>query len=183
MTPSDPEDRSRSYANAPRRRRRFSVWTLLAPAAVIILWISFFSALGKSCVFKECADAKDNGSETADEGDKKNDLPRGANTRVRPGDTMGVIADRFFLSEDELKACNQDVDPQSLQPGDLLVVSAVDCEDADKADVGANPDPLAGDTTAGADGTTAPDPAANGTAAADPSVDAKTESAEQGDEG
>ncbi|MCW2927707.1 MAG: LysM domain [Thermoleophilia bacterium] len=186
-----PDDRSRSYAAPTRRRRRFTAWTILAPAAAIILWVSFFSALGKSCVFKECADAKDNGSETAEGGDARNKLPRGARAKVKSGDSLGALAKRFELTEDELKACNPLVDPQSLQPGQYLIVSAVDCEDADKAEAGANPDPLAGDLT-----DTAPDPTENGTAAADPTANdgkktatpaagAKTTetSADQGDEG
>lgn len=161
---SEEDDRAHSYATPPRRRRRFSAWTVLAPAAAIILWVSFFSALGKSCVFKECADAKDVGAQTVDEGDERNDLGRGTKSKVKDGDTMGAIAERFSLTEEELKACNPLVDPQALRAGQYLTVSAVDCEEADKAETGANPDPLAGDTT------TAPDPAANGTAAADPSV-------------
>lgn len=184
MTSPEHDDRARSYASAPRRRRRYSVWTLLAPAAAVILWISFFSALGKSCIFKECADAKDTGAQTVDEGDERNDVPRGGKAKVKAGDSLGSIATRFKLTEEELKACNPLVDPQTLQPNTFLVVSAVDCEDADKAETGANPDPLAGATTAGAD-KAAPDPADNGTAAADPTVqDETTETAaEQGDEG
>lgn len=177
-----PDDRSRSYAAPTRRRRRFSAWTILAPAAAIILWVSFFSALGKSCVFKECADAKDNGSETA-EGDTRNKLPRGARAKVKSGDSLGALAKRFDLTEDELKACNPLVDPQSLQPGQYLIVSAVDCEDADKAEAGANPDPLAGEMT---DTSKAPDPTENGTAAADPTAQgaaAEDASADKGDEG
>jgi LysM repeat protein len=182
MTPSD-DDRARSYTQPQRPRRRFSPWTIIAPAAAIILWVSFFSALGKSCVFKECAGAKDNGSETADAGDKKNELPRGAKKKVVEGDTLGSIAAQFDLTEDELKACNPLVDPQSLQPGDRLLVSAVDCEDADKAEAGANPDPLAGETSQAENAAVN-----NGTAQADPSAQTsttpKTETAaDQGDEG
>lgn len=180
--PSD-EERARSYAQGSRPRRRFSAWTIIAPAAAIILWISFFSALGKSCVFKECADAKDTGSERADEGDARNELPRGARAKVKEGDNLGVIAARFDLTEEELKACNPLVDPQALQPGNFLFVSAIDCEEADKAETGANPDPLAGDTTAGANASQN-----NGTAAADPTAkagapDTSETSADQGDEG
>jgi len=186
MTSPEQDDRARSYSSAPKRRRRFSIWTVLAPAAAIVLWISFFSALGQSCVFKECADTKDTGSET-DKGDASNDIPRGGKAKVKNGDTLGKIAARFDLTEEELKACNPLVDPQALQPDTFLIVSAIDCEDADKAETGANPDPLAGDTTAGAQQPTTPDSTNNGTAAADPSVGAATTtteaSADQGDEG
>jgi LysM repeat protein len=179
-----PDEQSRSYQPATARRRRYSVWTILAPACAIILWVSFFTALGKSCVFKDCADAKDTSSQTAAEanGDKQNDQPRGATRMVREGDTLGKFAKLYDLTEEELKACNPLIDPQALQPGTRIKVSAIDCEDADKAAVGANPDPLAGDTT-GVGATTPPE---NGTAAADPSAqaDAPTDTtADQGDEG
>ena len=181
--PSD-EERARSYSQPQRGRRRYSPWTIIAPAAAIILWISFFSALGKSCIFKECADAKDTGSvSTTNDGDKRNDLPAGAKAKVKDGDSLGGIAERFDLTEEELKACNPKVDPQTLQPGQYLIVSAVDCEEADKAEAGANPDPLAGETS------TADEAAINnGTAAADPSAQVEPETttetaADQGDEG
>lgn len=177
------DDPAHSYSQGARPRRRFSPWTIIAPAAAIVLWISFFSALGKSCVFKDCADARDNGAQTVDEGDERNEQPRGARAKVKEGDNLGVIAARFDLTEEELKACNPLVDPQALQPGQYLFVSAIDCEEADKAATGANPDPLAGDTTAGADAS-----ANNGTAAADPTAQAKSAgtaetAADQGDEG
>jgi hypothetical protein len=168
MSSPHDEDRARSYSSAPRRRRRFSAWTILAPAAAIILWVSFFSALGKSCLFKDCADPEPVAAQTAD-GDQRNDLARGTKAKIKEGDTLGAIAERFLLTEDELKACNPLVDPQTLKPGQYLTVSAIDCEEADKAETGANPDPLAGDTTTGVD------PSDNGTAAADPSVTAQGE--------
>lgn len=177
MTGPEDEDRARSYASPPSRKRRWTVWTLLAPAAAVILWISFFSALGQSCIFKECADKEASANEqSADEGDKRNDLARGVKAKVKDGDTIGAIAERYLLTEEELKACNPKVDPQALQAGQYLTVSAVDCEDADQAETGANPDPLAGDTTTGAGGQAeAPDPTENGTAAADPSVQEQDE--------
>ena len=180
------DERSRSFTTPPRSRRRFSIWTVIAPAAAIILWISFFTALGGSCFFKECKDeSKSDDAAAAASADKRNDLDKGARAKVKAGDSLGSIAAKFELTEDELKACNPLVDPQTLQPNTYLIVSAIDCEDADRAEAGANPDPLAGDTTAGADA--AVDPAANGTAAADPSAKAldggSEASAEQGDEG
>ena len=178
-SPIDEErsDRANSYKAPPKRRRRFTVWTLLAPAAAIILWVSFFSALGQSCVFKECSDDKEASAETA-AGAAKNDLAQGTKAKIKDGDTLGAIAQRFNLSEEELKACNPLVDPQALRAGQYLTVSAIDCQDADKADAGANPDPLAGATTTGASQAGAPDPTENGTAAADPSVDAQSEGAD-----
>lgn len=157
----------RSYATPVRKRRRYSLWTILAPAAVAALWIAFFVTLSDSCITDGCTSSGDS-SESDDDGDVRNDVQRGGKTKIKSGDSLGSIAAKFELTEEELKACNPRVDPQSLQPNTYLVVSAVDCEEADKAEVGANPDPLAGDTTAGA--TTAPNTANNGTAAADPSA-------------
>jgi LysM repeat protein len=168
MEAPQPDDRAQSFRPPAARRRRFSPWTIIAPVAAIVLWVSFFSALGKSCVFKDCANAKDKGSQTAAEasGIKQNDLPRGAKVKIRTGDNLGAIARKYQLTEDELKACNPLVDAQALQPGTFLLVSSIDCKGADKAGVGANPDPLAGDTV----GPESTAPEQNGTAAADPSA-------------
>ncbi len=175
--PTSPEqERARSYSTPPKKRRRFSVWTLLAPAAVVVLWVSFFSALGQSCAFKECKDT-DKASASAKDTDKPaNDVAAGKRTKVKDGDTLGAIAAKFGLTEDELKACNPAVDPQVLRAGTYLKVSAADCQGADKAQTGANPDPFADDTSAA----NAPDPSNNGTAAADPSVDAAQDAGDEG---
>lgn len=171
-------------APGDRRRRRYSVWTLLAPAAAVALYIGFFSALSGSCLVKGC-DSKPNEARASspDQADKVNEQPRNARTKVKAGDTLGLIAAKYDLTEEELKACNPEVDPQTLQPGAFLLISGERCEDADKAPVGADPDPLAGDTSAGpAAGSTpgtggTPDTRNNGTAAADPS----TRNADAGD--
>lgn len=177
--------RDRSFATPVRRRRRFSVWTVLAPVAVIVLWVAFFTSLGNSCVLKECKDDGDSTAEAEEASDKQNDVTRGGRAKVLQGDSMGSIAAKYDLTEEELKACNPKVDPQALQPGQRLLVSAIDCEDADRAEVGANPDPLA-DDIAGPGKAPTED---NGTAAADPSANpdaagAKAQTAaDQGDEG
>lgn len=173
VPPSQDPD-ARSYSTPPKRRRRFSIWTLLAPAAVLVLWVSFFSAVGKSCIVRTCEErpAAATDATTDASGDKRNTLDQGAKYKIKAGDSLGAIAARYDLTEDELKACNPTVDPQTIQPGDRLLVSAIDCEEADKAETGANPDPLAGETT-GTDPDAVPDPSDNGTAAADPSATKK----------
>lgn len=171
MEPPPVDGRHHSYATPVRKRRRYTVWTLLAPAAVVALWIAFAMSFGSSCVFDGSCSSGSDDADAAEEADARNDVQRGGKTKVKAGDSLGSIAARFELTEEELKACNPRVDPQSLQPDTYLVVSAINCEEADKADVGANPDPLAGDTAAGSD-LSAPDPANNGTAAADPSASA-----------
>jgi LysM repeat protein len=173
-SPSE-EDRARSYSTPPKKRRRYSVWTLLAPAAVVVLWISFFSALGQSCAFKECTDSGSASAKSDDADKPANDIAAGKRTKVKDGDTLGDIAERFGLTVAELQACNPAVDPQSLRAGTFLKVSAADCQGADKAEAGADPDPFAAESSA-----TAPDPTKNGTAAADPSVDAVQDAGEEG---
>ncbi|MCZ4496726.1 MAG: LysM domain [Thermoleophilia bacterium] len=170
---------------SPRPRRSFSPWSILAPIGALVLFIAFFQALGDSCLVKEC---KDNGTSTTEAAGPANKQPAGAKAMVKPGDTLGSIALKYNLKEAELIACNPDVDAQSLQPGDRLLVAAVDCEGQDRAATGANPDPLAGETSAVTPPANAPEN--NGTAAADPSAnvdpaakDTKDTAAEAGDEG
>ena len=171
MSSPEDHDKTGSYATGPKRRRRFSIWTLLAPAAAVVLWISFFSALGNSCVFKECSRSeKAGGASTIAPGDESNNLARDTKAKIKDGDTLDSIAKKWKLTPEELKACNPLVDSQALQAGRYLIVSAVNCKGADKAEVGTNPDPLAGDTTTGVGPAGTPAPAKNGTAAADPSV-------------
>lgn len=155
-----------AYSNgAPRPpRRRLSVWTVLAPVGALALFVIFFAALSNSCLSDGCS-SKD---EKEDTNKPANDLKAGAKAKVRAGDSMGSIASRYNLKLDDLKACNPKIDPVAIQPGQLMKVSAIDCEDADLAAVGANPDPLEGETSAGANGAKGASP--NGTAAADPSA-------------
>lgn len=142
-------------------RRRITFWTIVAPIGAVALFVVFFIALGNSCLSDGCAKADDK----VDEDKPANDLKAGAKAKIRPGDSLASIADRFGLTVDELKSCNPAVDPQTIQPGQFLVVSAVTCEGSDLAAAGANPDPLAGETSAAA-----PKPKPNATAAADPSL-------------
>lgn len=146
----------------PRRpRRRITFWTIVAPVGAVALFVVFFVSLGNSCLSDGCT----NDDDKTDDDKPANDLKVGAKAKVRPGDSVASIADRFGLSTDELKACNPTVDPQTIQPGQYLIVSAATCEGSDLAATGANPDPLAGETSAAA-----PKPKPNATAAADPSL-------------
>lgn len=168
------------------RRRRYSVWTLLAPVAVVVLWVSLFVSLGDASIFGSDDSSKESAAKTTKTG-PANDLKKGARMKVHKGDTLQAIASRVHLTEDELKACNPAIDPQTLQPGQFIAVAAVDCEGADRAAVGANPDPLAGETSAAAGSSSATgaagDTTKNGTAAADPSVGAQHDSADDSSSG
>lgn len=161
------------YTERPRAKRKLSFWTLAAPIAAAVLFIVFFTALNGSCLKDGCDTKKEEKKEGP-----ANALVAGARAKVKAGDSVGTLAQRFNLTEDELKACNPTVDPQTLQPGQYLVVSAASCENADRAEAGANPDPLAGETSAAPK---APKPKDNATAAADPSMSPSGE-AKEGDE-
>jgi LysM repeat protein len=118
-----------------RPRRRFSFWTLLAPAALIVVVIMTFSAVGKSCAFKDCDEPA---AETKAEPAKKATAKKGGKKakprkryRIQSGDTLQEIAMRFDLSEEDLKACNSGVfDFRNLQVGRFLHVDKKRCDGA-----------------------------------------------------
>lgn len=173
----DPNSGSSHASNSSEpSRRRYSVWTLLAPAAVAVLWIVFFSSLSGSCLVKGCSKAKDTSSETATTKLDAN-IAKARKVKILKGTTLGQIAQTYGLTEDELKSCNPNLDPQALTLNAYINVAQDECKGADLAEAGANPDPLAGETNA-ATGSVSDAEAAkadttnNGTAAADPSVDA-----------
>lgn len=119
-----------------RPPRRYSIWTLLAPAALLVVVIAMFNALGSSCVLKGCdgKDGKSTGSDataTAGKSAKPGDAGR-MFYRVRSGDTGQSIADRFGLTLEELQTCNPKVaDFYTLQPGQRLTVSTAKCKTAE----------------------------------------------------
>lgn len=108
----------------PRPRRKFSAWTVLAPATLLVVVVAMFNALGESCIFdrSECekkasasaaSKDSDSGSKTTTGGDNGEQAkPERVRRRyqVRSGDTTQSIAARFELTEEELKACNPHVD-------------------------------------------------------------------------
>ncbi|MCW2950319.1 MAG: hypothetical protein JWN41_1332 [Thermoleophilia bacterium] len=159
-------------------RRRTTIWTILAPAGAVLLFILLFSAASGSCVVHgNCAKSSDSKSTVAK---PANRFKSGTKAKVVAGMSMGSIAAKYGLTVADLQACNPTIDSQALQPGQRLNVSAADCEGQDLAPVGANPDPLAGDTNTAATAAakakqaTAARAAAesknNGTAAADPTA-------------
>jgi LysM repeat protein len=108
----------------PRPRRSFSLWTLLAPVALVIVVVLLFNALGQSCVVNDKGCDKSTAKKKApaakaSKSAKK--LPR--RYRVKKGENFGAIADRFGLSEAQLKKCNPKVtDPTNLGVGTVLAV-------------------------------------------------------------
>lgn len=109
---------------SPRKKRRFSLWTLLAPVGLVVLVIAIFNALGEaSCVFSECK-KKDKGSESTSE--KPANLPPGGKRhRVRTGDTVASIAEKYGLTEQGFMKCNPNItDSYVLHVGDSVAVGA-----------------------------------------------------------
>lgn len=139
-------------------RRRYSPWTLLAPAALLVVVIMSFSALGSSCVFKECgpdATKAAAGSTPAEEAvkTKKQEKPYlfgkdgelKPRWKVREGQSAQEIAEDFDLTIEELKACNPHViDIRQLRTGQFLHVEHKRCKGAKPKDAGAIVDPSAG---------------------------------------
>lgn len=159
-----------TYRQQAHKKRRLSVWSFLAPAATLALFVVFFFSLSNSCLTKGGCGKADNSKK--EKAGPANNLPAGARAKVKAGDSVGSIADRFHLTVDEITACNPNLDPRTIQPGQFIIVSAASCEGKDLAEAGANPDPLAGETSVAS--TKKPKP--NATAAADPSLNAGTSS-------
>lgn len=123
----------------PGQRRRYSLWTLLAPAALVVVIIMSFNAIGRSGVLDS-----DGGKSTKDSG-AKTDAKTTANAKIptnskgRPkarhqvaeGETLQSIADLYQISVDQLIGCNPQLsDPQNLQIGQYLHVDQKRCKDA-----------------------------------------------------
>lgn len=158
--PPSPDQRSRP-------RRRLSVWSLLAPAALVAVVMLTFSALGDSCVFKDCGAKEATASDTPAEealAAKREERPElytkdgrlKPRWKVREGQSAQNIADDFELTIEELKACNpQILDIRQLQAGEFVQVNHKYCKGAQPADAGAVVDPSAGtpaEVASGADG-------------------------------
>lgn len=121
--------------NSPRRRRRYSIWTLLAPAALVIVVVVSFNAIGRSGVLD---DDKPTTTKSTTKASTEKKIP--TNSRGRPkarhkvaeGETLQSIADLYGLSVDQLTACNANnlPDPQNLQIGQFLHVDQKRCKAA-----------------------------------------------------
>ena len=141
-----------------RPRRRFSLWTILAPAALILLVVLVFNAVGKSCAFKDCdakkssaASKKESGAAKKSTAAKQQKQRRGY--KVRSGDSLQTIAARFELSEADLKACNPKIfDFRTIQVGQYMLVDRKRCSGAAEREAkkggGPGADPTATDPEA-----------------------------------
>jgi LysM repeat protein len=119
-----------------RPRRKFSGWTLLAPAALIVLVMLVANAVGSSGIFDDdapskktantkataittptsAATTKKKGACTAPTGDKT--------VRVKSGQTLSDIADANCMSVEKLLELNPTItDAQTLQLDQKIVVA------------------------------------------------------------
>lgn len=144
--------------NDPMRpKRKYSIWSVLAPIALLVLVFATFNALGESCVIKKCPskDATDSAKKADAKKPKSGQLTKDGRPvrtyRVQKGDSLSLISEKFDISENVLRACNPKLDIETLQPGALLKVNEKACSamltKINKAPAGANPDPLAGETS------------------------------------
>jgi LysM repeat protein len=147
MTPNAPPP--------PPPRRRYSLWTLLAPGALLVIVILAFNAIGQSCAIKSCDDDKPAASTTSEKTEKADPATTNAEGKprstyvVKAGDSGQAIADRFSLTVEDLAACNEQTtdDFYNLTVGERLRVGPF-CNGADQrardkaaADLKANTEP------------------------------------------
>ena len=117
----------------PRDTSRFSVWTVVAPVALVL---SVMIALN---VVRDARRASDDGSGTVTAAQRSTTptstaaaaAPTGTTTakrrpryqRIRPGDTFEAIARRYGVPQSRLRRLNPSLDPATLQPGARIRIS------------------------------------------------------------
>ena len=90
---------------------------LLAPAGLVVFAIAFFAVL----VTSDRSPGGDRAVSTTPTTQRARPAPRPRRTyRLRPGDTLGEIADRTRVSSERLQELNPNVDPEVLVPGQRL---------------------------------------------------------------
>ena len=90
---------------------------LLAPAGLVVFAIAFFVVL----VTSDRSPSGHRPASTTRPAQRATPPPRPRRTyRVRPGDTLGEIADRTRVSTERLQELNPSIDPQVLVPGQRL---------------------------------------------------------------
>jgi LysM repeat protein len=122
----------------PGQRRRYSLWTLLAPAALVVVNVMSFNAVGRSGVLDSDSEksSKTDSTTTSSAATTKK-VPTNSKGRpkvrhqVAEGETAQSIAEMYLLTVDQLIGCNPQLsDPQNLQIGQYLHVDPKRCKDA-----------------------------------------------------
>jgi hypothetical protein len=112
---------------------RRSPLRFLAPMALVLFAVAFFVVLtgartsdgggeGAATATRPAASETeaDAQRERGDRSGGEGQRTRARSYRVRPGDTLGVIAERTGLSVERLQELNPDLDPQALATGKRL---------------------------------------------------------------
>jgi len=105
-----------------RRARHFSVWTFVAPAALIVAVVVVVSVVTSALDARE-KDKQDKArtAAVAAAAQKTTTTPKKAVKaryhRVKNGESFSSIADHFKTTVDALTALNPNVDPLKLTPG------------------------------------------------------------------
>jgi len=125
-----------------RPKRKWSVWTLLAPAALVVVVIpDRRRRQPRQEKHRHDRRLEQAPARRASRAARPAQTTQKASTttniyRVRPGDSIGAISSRFGLSEADLKTCNPHslIDNYSLQPGMRLHINRAFCADRVKVE-------------------------------------------------
>lgn len=117
-----------SDATPKRGKRRFSGWTLVAPAALVLVVFAFWIAIGSSSIRGD--DAPDEGSEAAQveaaeqeaEAERQQKFDeRKKSVRLQSGGSLEAIADDNGMTLEELLELNPQIkDPRVVQVGQIV---------------------------------------------------------------
>lgn len=114
-----------NHYRPPRKRRSFSIWTILAPAALLIFAILIFGAISDSCVLGNCEPTKKADGDKAKSASGQTiacKRPPIA-VEVQPGESAGIIAERYCLTNLQFADCNKQIpDIRTLQAGEKVFV-------------------------------------------------------------
>lgn len=117
-----------------RRRHeiRWSVWTFVAPVALVVVAIVVVSVV-RGAVDDARTAERDGGTTaaattgagaTTGEGATTDGAPAKRRTyTVRAGETLSDIAERFGTTVEAILALNKDLDPNAIQPGQRIRVT------------------------------------------------------------
>ena len=110
-------------SSAPEAGSRRTSWgaRILAPLALVAVLIAIFAVVSantgddgaqntKAAVASQNSDGDGDGAEN----------PR--NYEVQDGDTLGAIAEKFGVSTKRLERLNPDIDPQTLNAGQVVTI-------------------------------------------------------------
>ena len=110
-------------SSAPAAGSRRTSWgsRILAPLALIAVVIAIFAVVAANTGDDSAKDTNANVPAQNSGGDGEGaENPR--NYEVQDGDTLGAIAEKFGVSTKRLERLNPDIDPQTLNAGQVLTI-------------------------------------------------------------